>query len=411
MKKASEDITQDSKMPELFCGKNMLHKYMLEGQTKYEKSIPLKILKVNNGIVHPLPPPGCYSNETTGGVTDVDSKFIELSLTKRVSPKNFSVKFTDWYCGANKNFKSETADYVDADVVFLGALPSHYGHFITEGLARLWFFLDPENAHYKGVYISDSRNNKFLDCFRFFGIKDQDLIEITKPTRFRSIFVPEQSIRLQDYYHLKYKETIDKIKEKIEPAKYNKVFFSKAKSTSGRAVGESPIQDVFERNGFTIVYPEKLSMYETISILKGCDEFGSTSGTNIHNSVFMNDRKAIICLNRSAHFHPIQTMIDRMKRLKATYVDTFVFSTNDNFGNAPCFVTVTCSLRKFFHARNWSYNRINLFLIAPLYFMRYQRYTFNIKINTLYSHMIISKYKSVRLIAEKVRKIKHFKHL
>ena len=398
-------ISERINMPKLYCGKNMIDQSQREFQTEYEKSIPLKVQKVKNGIVHPLIS-NCNSHETSGGVTDEYSKFIELSLTKRVSPPNFSCEFTDWYSGASQNFESNSTEYIDEDVVFLGALSSHYGHFITEGLARLWFFLDSENAHYKCVYISDSRNNRFLDCFRFFGIKDQDLIEITKPTRFRSVIVPEQSIRLHDYCHSKYKETIDKIKEKIEPAAYAKVFFSKANSGSGRAIGELPIQNIFEKNGFTVFIPEKMSMYETISVLKGCHEFVATSGTNIHNSIFMEDGKTTICLNRSAHFHPLQTMIDSMKKLKATYVDIFIFSTNNNFGNEPCFVMMTSSLRQFFNDRNLRYNNIFILAITPFYFVRYLSYPLNKKIMSLYGDMISSDYRSVRFVAEMLRKVK-----
>lgn len=369
-------MSDRSVISELYCDRNMSQKYWMECDTEYEKSIPLKVLQVNNGIVHPLPPLRKGLNATSGGVTDENSKFIELSLTKRISPPNFSSEFTfpDWYCGCSQNFQLEEADYVDEDVVFLGALSSHYGHFITEGLARLWFFLDAKNQHYKGVYISDSRNNKFIDCFKFFGIKDQNFLEITQPTRFRSVIVPEQSIRLHDFYHLKYKQTIDKIKEKIIPAQYTKVFFSKAKGGSGRGIGELPIRTIFEKNGFAIFYPEKMSMYETISVLKGCDEFVATSGTNIHNAVFMDDGKAIICLNRSAHFHPLQIMIDRMKSLKTTYIDVFMFSTDANFGDAPCFVAITSFLRKYFNNKNYSYNRIYSFAITPLYFIGYMTY-------------------------------------
>ena len=393
---------------ELYCGSSMLHKYRMECDTEYEKSIPLQVLQVKDGIVHPLPTRGDLSNERSGGVTDLNSKFIELSLTKRVSPPNFFCEEIDWYCGASQNFQLEKTDYVDEDVVFLGALSSHFGHFITEGLARLWFFLDKKHAHYKGVYISDARNNKFIDCFRFFGIKDQNLLEITKPTRFRLVIIPEQSIRLQDFYHSKYKQTIDKIKEKIIAAQYAKVFFSKAKSQNGRGIGELPIQSVFEKNGFAIFYPEKMTMYETISVLKGCDEFVATSGTNIHNSVFMNDGKAIICLNRSAHFHPLQIMIDRMKSLKTTYIDVFLFSTDGNFGDAPCFVAITVLLRKYFNDKNFSYNGIHLFAITPLYLMRYLSFPLYQDIYQLYFGLTKSKCKSIRIAAAIFRKIKRF---
>ena len=47
------------------------------------------------------------------------------------------------------------------------------------------------------------------------------------PTKFRSVTVPEPSIRFYDYFHIEYKKTIDKIKDSVKKSKINKVYFSK----------------------------------------------------------------------------------------------------------------------------------------------------------------------------------------
>ena len=112
-------------------------------------------------------------------------------------------------------------------------------------------------------------------------------------------------------------------------------------------------------------------MYEMISILKGCEVFAATSATNIHNSVFMNDGNTCICLNRSAHFHPIQTMIERMRHLKSVYVDVFIFSSVANFGDAPCLLAPTKHLLSFFEANKFVYDKNKLYKKFPRYFYDY----------------------------------------
>lgn len=57
-------------------------KYRVEVSTNYKKIQPLKIIYIENGIVHPLPNPNDLTNERCGGVTDINLKFVELSLTK-----------------------------------------------------------------------------------------------------------------------------------------------------------------------------------------------------------------------------------------------------------------------------------------------------------------------------------------
>lgn len=362
-----------NKTQTLFCGNETLYNYKKECQTNYEKSSSLKIERVSNGIVHPLQlsKVGIFENNEFGGVTDKKLNFIDLSLTKRVSPPNFTVNFNDWFKGANTDCNISDIDYIDEDVIFLGALPKHYGHFILEGLSRLWFCLEPESVSHKCVYISGYGKDRFNDFFKLFGLEERRIIKIRKPTRFRTVIVPEQSIRLHDFYHHKYKETVDKIKENVQSGNFEKVYFSKARIKNNRAVGEASIEEVFLKNGFSVFCPESLSLHEMISILKGCKLFAATSATNIHNSIFMNDGNAFICLNRSAHIHPIQTMIERMRRLKGTYIDVFIFSSIKNFGDAPCLLAPTKCLFDFFEAYNFDFNKLKFYLKFPLFICRF----------------------------------------
>jgi len=352
----------------------MLESHMMECQTNYNKSDALRVEKVVNGIVHPLQLSKANKIEDNefGGVTDEKMNFIELSLNKRSSPPNFIINFHDWYIGANPDCNVADIDYIDEEVVFLGALPKHYGHFILEGLSRLWFCLSPKRSKssYKFVYISGGGEDRFHEFFRLFGLEEQNIVKITKPTKFRTVIVPEQSIRLHDYYHTKYKETIDRIKESVAPKDIEKVYFSKENIGNNRAIGEDLIEKVFSRNGFTILHPENLSMYEMISILKGCKVFAATSATNVHNSIFMNDGNKFVCLNRSAHFHPVQTMIERMRCLQGVYVDVFYFSSNRNFGNAPCLLAPTKYLFDFFKSYKFTFNEFEFYLKLPLYVYR-----------------------------------------
>jgi hypothetical protein len=347
----------------------MTSKYEKEMETSYEKKRPLEVVTVDNGIVHPLDmaQSGAVESRQYGGVTDHEFKFIPVSLTSRVSPPNFSYKFEDWYLGAKPDLVVADIPYLDEDVIFIGAMPKHYGHFILEGLSRLWFFLDRANLKYRSVYISEDTSETFFDFLKYFGLKDVNILRISTPTQFRSVIVPEQSIRLHDYFHGMYRSTIDQIKSNVTPSKYDKVFFSKRESRNQRAVGESSNDAAFVQNGFHIFYPEKMSVYETISVLSGCTTFVATSGTNIHNSMFMDNGTDIICLNRSAHFHPIQIMIDRLRDFNAVYVDTFLFSSKASFGDSPCLIAPTRHLFRFMKSRKIEYRRMDFYRRFPRY--------------------------------------------
>ena len=382
--------------------------FSLEQKTPYLKTEDLRIEEVLGGIVHPLeismPPSG--SCGMYGGVTDSSLNFVPLSLTKRVSPPNFSCEQEDWFCGANPS-AGPSFPYCDQDVVFIGALPDHYGHFILEGVARLWPFLEVGKKNLKAVYISENPNVKFLDFFSLFGLSPDQLIRIESPTKFKKVIVPEQSIRLHDFYHPLYKDTIDRIKASVQSKSSSKIFFSKKRGNSHRAVGESVIESVFADAGYSILYPEGMGAVETISTLSGCTEFVASSGTNIHNSVFLPDGAKIVCINRSGHFHPIQSMIDQMKKLEATYIDVYIWSSIVNFGDSPCFLAPTRYLFQYFDDKNLLYRKFDLIKSLPLSLLAHLRakirWHFRRYLRVFYKKLLLSDIKYFNVIAYKIR--------
>ena len=109
--KVDRKISKIEKPNNLFCGDKMLDRYKKECKTDYEKTNPLKVERVSNGIIHPLRPNKKNRlSSKYGGVTDEEFNLIELSLTKRVSPPNFTVIFNDWFKGANPNCSDSDID-------------------------------------------------------------------------------------------------------------------------------------------------------------------------------------------------------------------------------------------------------------------------------------------------------------
>ena len=398
-------------MSELFCSNRMLTKFIKENSTHYEKKDKLKIKFIQRGVVFPLQISEInkFENNEYGGVCSENLYFIKESLTKRVTPPNFQCYFHDWFIGANPSARFENIEYIDEDVVFIGALPKHYGHFILEGLSRLWFYLKDENKIYKAVYISDDGEDKFLDFIKIFGIESENLIKITKPTKFKNIIIPEPSIQLHNYYHNEYKLTINQIKKSVIPIFNKKIYFSKEFKNNDRAIGEKSIVSLFFNNGFKIIHPENLTINETIAILSGADTFAATSGTNIHNSVFLKDQAEIICLNRSPHFHPIQIMIDRMRSLNSIYIDTFIFNLKSNWSTGPFLIFPTFHLLHFINSRKFHFQFFILYKNYPIILILYLKSFLilfkNNSINLIYNKCIGSKYAPIKLFALKARDI------
>ena len=401
----------------MFVSDEMFSIFNRELSVDYEKKSDLKILSVPNGFIHPLELSETLEAENFeyGGVTDEALNFIDISLTKRVSPIGMGLDFNQWYQGANPAINISGVPYVDETVIFLGAIPKHYGHFILEGLSRLWACLDSDRKKLRCVFISSDGPDLFNECFELFGIDKGLLNKITQPTQFREIIIPEPSIRLHDYFHIKYKETVDRIKEAVPAGDCKNVYFSKFKRKNSRAIGEPSIEDVFKKNGFKIFYPEQMTMIETISTLKGCDQFVATSGTNIHNSIFMNDRKKIICLNRSAHFHPIQIMIDRMRFFDAIYIDAFLSPEPQNFSAGPFILGPTIYAINFFESQHYRFNRSKLFVMGVIYWLMYLTQPTRASIfkyfYSIYVSMRNSRWKVLRVASSGIHNISKLRRL
>ena len=347
-----------------------------ESNVDYVHRGELQVEVVRRGVVHPLErsATGQAENRQYGGVTDEALNFVELSATERVNARRLNAATPPWYTGANPACRPDAVAYIDEDVVFLGPLSKHYGHFILEGIARLWYFLDADHLkRYKAVYIAEPGMDRFNDLFTFFGLPAERLIRIDRPTAFRTVVVPEQSMRLQDRCHPLYKATINRITLRIPPGPHRKVYFSKEMRGNYRGIGEKPMEDVFVRNGYELFYPERLSMFDTLSILKGCESFAASSGTNAHNAVFLNDGAQCISLNRSPHVHPVQTQIDRMKGLDAVYVEAHVSLLPADWSVGPFLFGPTRHVMAFFDHQGFAWERQALQAPFPHYLAEFMK--------------------------------------
>ena len=110
-------------------------------------------------------------------------------------------------------------------------------------------------------------------------------------------------------------------------------------------------------------------MFDTISILKGCNFFAASSGTNAHNAIFLNDSTTVICLNRSPHLHYIQTMIDRMKKHNTIYIDANISLLPVNWSVGPFLFGPTRHLLAFFNYFKFNYDVRDLYDDFPKYFI------------------------------------------
>ena len=184
-------------------------------------------------------------------------------------------------------------------VVYLGKFNSTWGHFLTDHIKFLWFLKsDIYKSEFKNcplVYIkygafSFTTHQNHRRLFEILGVDVDNLQEITQPTQFENIILPDESYRFSEekgtshFFTDGYVETIDCLRDfalkNRTPTPSKKMFFFYGKYQ----VGEERLAEYFKSKGYDIVSPEKFTLDQQLNILINCESFASTLGSISHNA-------------------------------------------------------------------------------------------------------------------------------
>ncbi len=312
----------------------------------------LKYEKITNGIVVP------FENDKVniGGVFRENGTISELSK-RGYTISAYGKKYNSDFSYENLFPSKSNIIFINEKAVFMGIgyHQDQYGETLIESIDRLWYLLDKNINEYKIVFIRDISKD-CIDLLKLFGIKKDNIIIAKEPLKFKEIIVPEKSLKLDWNINIKYKSIINKIKANVKTSKYKKVYFSRNKLSQKRTLCNNPVDKTFKKNGYKIFYPEELSLYEKISILKGAQSFVGSAGTNQLHILFANDNLESIIINRNDienYFFSFDMLIN--SRIT-------IISANNNFlppaiTAGPFLIGATEYLFNFFDDNNFKYNK------------------------------------------------------
>lgn len=199
-------------------------------------------------------------------------------------------------------------------VIYAGRLHEHYGHFLLESTARLWYYL--ENRQHKLCFsIAEAWHGVPRYAREFFdllGIPTEQIIICSEPTQFQRVIIPQLSFRMfaanyyphsqvpRRYYTEKFLLPFQQASKNIQPAQHRKIYLSRKKWKKSRPIGETELEKDFIRNGYEPISMETLSLREQIAVIKGAKSIAGINGTAMHNVLFSDSKPELILLNRSA---------------------------------------------------------------------------------------------------------------
>lgn len=254
-----------------------------------------------------------------GGVVDSDGNYVDLSaIPGRVQ---YAYPF-------------ENAEYRDETVVYCGYLVNHWGHFLIEGVTRLWYFLENDRRVDKYVFFLDEYEEREIKGnYREFLelLKIWDRLEIiNRPTTYREVIVPELGIHMRTAYTPKLVKVFDAAADSVVPdpgwETPEKIYFSRSQFQKGLPFesGYDTLDNFFAKNGYTILYPEKVPLSRMIHYIRNAKVVASLSGSLPHNMLFANQGQRVEIVERLVISDDNQTDVNRMRQLQVTYIDASI---------------------------------------------------------------------------------------
>lgn len=250
----------------------------------------------------------------------------------------------------------EKPEYRDETVVYCGYLVNHWGHFLIEGVTRLWYFLENDPTVDKYVFFVDENEERQIrGNYREFLelLKIWDKLEIiNKPTTYREVIVPELGIHMRTAYTPKLVKVFDTIADNVVPEPGwetpEKIYYSRSQFAKGIPFefGFDSLDNFFAKNGYTILFPEKVPLGRMIHYIRNSKVVATLSGSLPHNMLFARNGQKVEIIERLVISDDNQTDVNRMRELDVVYVDANIpLYTIDFVG--PFIMGYTPELQRF----------------------------------------------------------------
>ena len=322
-------------------------KKWFEKQTKNQCMRDVHISEYHNGII--------VNEKLHGfGVFDENFCFVKSSSQVRKNNGQFIPKFNH-----------ENIPYIDEDAVFVGNVYPQFGHFLLEHMNRAYAALDKKYKNAKFVLVNNKDvspvPNYMFELLELLGVRRENILILNETTRFRRVYVPDQGFNIPVYSSEAFGKMYDAIAKNVKTPheKYEKIYVSRTAMQTRRTYGEGVVQKIFEKNGYKIIWPEKLPLSRQIGLVKNARVLAGCAGTALHLALFMKSGGTVIQIkrNRQAKCNAdIQNLINDTKGLNGVFISGSVENKpTDHCSSVPQIIGVNQHMRDFFDAFGFKY--------------------------------------------------------
>ena len=328
-----------------------LDEFKMLSEKKYETEHDVRVRIEENATVLPFVQSKNNSAKGLGGVLDYSGQYVRISATAQedLMPDGYIPEKTD-------------VRHYDETVVYLGYFIKQWGHFLVDFLPRLWWLV----KNYKGEKVLILTSNpsvridgNYLEMLGVFGITSDKIHYVYEAEQYKQVIIPELSMQRPNYYSSECRMMFDYIVQELcrdaNFTQYDRIYWTRTKLKKAQMteIGEKDLENLFKRNGYKVLSPEKCSLREQVYHFRNCKEFVSLSGTIPHNIVFCNSGVRVIVINKTYRINLIQLLLNQFSGAEVIYIDAGICMLPASPGNGPFWVEIEDNILKFCHDNNF----------------------------------------------------------
>lgn len=235
--------------------------------------------------------------------------------------------------GAKRALVEEPAETrtLDAGLMMFGLQSKNYGHWLLEFVPRMLWYNDPACPTDFPICIDDHMPETHRQIVELLDERDRPILPLSaQATRFRELglapvptFFPFDSrpgmpvydaIWPMDVLGAMRRAVLDRLAARgvdLRPSG-RKIVLSRRGFAQRQLLNEAEIIEVLTRQGFEVVYPEKLSFTEQVALYHTADTIVGSASSALTNCIFCNPNAQVVALiheNRSFNFRGYTSMI------------------------------------------------------------------------------------------------------
>ncbi|UGB03249.1 glycosyltransferase family 61 protein [Leclercia sp. G3L] len=240
------------------------------------------------------------------GVFLKDGSIIEPTFSTQDSHLSLSSDY--FYEKDGEIFKRDVVtlheDTVEGLCYFLGNLLPHWGHFLLDGISRLWFLLRlPNELREKLKFICYDNHIPTWgwELLNAFGINERNLIFMKKGMLVKNLIMPLESYRTHISASSEFQCVFDTIRDfycnRLDVKPTRKVYLSRRNQLARRLSNESCIESLLSSEGYEIIIPESLSVAEQVQLAASSKILIGTTGSGLYLAAFQKRGSSTIVIH------------------------------------------------------------------------------------------------------------------